>query len=366
MYGPDHITTDQLPGRTLSINGAEYLFCSGTSYLGISCNEAFRQCLLDGMQRYGTNYSSSRNSNLQLQVFDEVENYLAAYTGAAAALTMSSGYLAGQVVVQALKDEGRFLYAPGTHPAMWRSMADAPDDGRTHVEWVNQLLQEAPRLPDEHLILVCNSLDPLKAEKYTFDWVAALPDNKQITLIVDDSHGFGVTGDNGAGVYRQLRQLQSIRKMRLVVISSFGKAFGIPAGLILADSPFIEQLKSSPYFGGASPAVPAYLYAFLHSKSIFEEARQKLLANILYFRQRLACPELFSSFEDYPVFYTSSEALCPYLLQHRVFISSFRYPTPADAPITRVILNALHTPEDLNRLAALINQFKEKDTSIKT
>ena len=358
MFKPEHIVADHLPGRTLSINGAEYLFCSGTSYLGMACNKAFRACLLDGMQRYGTNYSSSRNSNLQLQVFSEAEDYLAAYTGAEAALTMSSGYLAGQVVVQMLKDEGRFMYAPGTHPAVWRSMADAPDASITYAEWVNRLLEEAPRLPDEHLILVCNSLDPLKAQKYTFDWVAALPEKKQITLIVDDSHGFGVTGEDGAGIYRQLQQLQSIRSIRLVVVSSFGKAFGIPAGLILADSTFIEQLKSSPYFGGASPAVPAYLYAFLRSKSIFAEARQKLFANILYFRQRLTYPGLFSFFEDYPVFYTSSEALCPYLLQHRVLISSFRYPTPADAPITRVILNSLHTPEDLNHLAALINRFK--------
>jgi len=357
MFKPEHIVADHLPGRTLNINGEEYLFCSGTSYLGISCNKAFRQCLLEDMERYGTNYSSSRNSNLQLQVFGEAENYLAAYTGAEAALTMSSGYLAGQVVVQLLKSEGRFIYAPGTHPAVWRSMADAPDGTITYAEWVKRLLEESPRLPDQHLIFICNSLDPLKVQNYDFGWVAALPENKQITLVVDDSHGFGVTGEDGAGVYRQLQQLQSIRSIRLIVVSSFGKAFGIPAGLILADRPFIEQLKSSPYFGGASPAVPAYLYAFLRSKSIFAEARQKLFANISYFRQWLTRPELFSFFENYPVFYTSSEALCPYLLQHQVFISSFRYPTPADAPITRVILNSLHTPEDLNRLATLINQF---------
>lgn len=357
MFDPKHITADHLPGRTLSINGEEYLFCSGTSYLGMACNEAFRPCLLEGMQRYGTNYSSSRNSNLQLKIFDEAESYLAAYTGAGAALTMSSGYLAGQVVVQTLKRAGRFMYAPGTHPAVWRSMADAPDASISYAEWVNQLLQKAPRLPDQHLILVCNSLDPLKAQNYTFDWVSALPENKQITLVVDDSHGFGVTGEDGAGIYRQLCLLQSIRSIRLVVVSSLGKAFGIPAGVILADRQFNEQFKGSTYFGGASPAVPAYLYAFLRSKSIFAEARQKLFANILYFRQRLARPELFNSFEDYPVFYTSSEDLCPYLLQHQVFISSFRYPTPADAPVTRVILNSLHTPEDLNHLATLINQF---------
>jgi 7-keto-8-aminopelargonate synthetase-like enzyme len=356
MFNPEErITADQLPGRTLHVNGREYLFCSGTSYLGISRNEAFLACLWEGLQRYGTNYSSSRNSNLQLQVFEEAEHYLTTYTGAEAALTMSSGFLAGQLVAQVLKDEGRFLYAPGTHPALWRSTADAPDASTPFGEWVNRMLQEIPALPDRHLILVCNSLDPLKAQNYSFDWVNALPKDKQITLIVDDSHGFGVTGADGAGIYSQLRGLPGIR---LVVVSSFGKAFGIPAGLILGDRQLIDQLRASSYFGGASPAVPAYLYAFLQSEAIFAEARQKLFTNILYFRQRLARPELFSFFEAYPVFYTSEEGLCPYLLQHQVLISSFRYPTPADAPITRVILNSLHTKVDLEKLTELINGFE--------
>ncbi|WP_242916251.1 aminotransferase class I/II-fold pyridoxal phosphate-dependent enzyme [Pontibacter liquoris] len=354
MIDPERITADQLPGRTLCVNGAEFLFCSGTSYLGISRSEAFQQSLLAGFERYGTNYSSSRNSNLQLQVFTEAEDFLASYTGAEAALTMSSGYLAGQLVVQTLQNEGRFLYAPGTHPALWRSMADAPYASVPFDEWVNLMLQQAPALPERQLILVCNSLDPLKAQNYSFDWVNKLPREKQITLIVDDSHGFGVTGENGAGIYPQLRGLQGIR---LVVVSSFGKAFGIPAGLILGDRQLITQLRASSCFGGASPAIPAYLYAFLHSQQLFEAAREKLFSNILYFRKRLQQPELFRFFEAYPVFYTSEEALSSYLLQNQVLISSFRYPTPADAPITRVILNSLHTTADLDRLTELINGY---------
>lgn len=352
--------TDQLPGRTLTADGKEFLFFSGTSYLGMSCNQEFRQHLQEGFRLYGTNYSSSRNSNLQLRVYHEAETYLAACTGAEAALTMSSGYLAGQALVQTLQDEGSFLYAPETHPALWRGKSDAPASDISYEEWVQQLLHELPALPDQHIVLVCNSLDPLKAKEHSFSWINALPQNKQITLIIDDSHGFGVTGKDGAGIYSLLGQVKQIDHIRLLVVCSLGKACGIPAGLILGDEKTIEKLKQSPYFGGASPATPAYLYALLHAGKVLSEARQRLFDNIEYFRQYLGKDTLFRSFNRYPVFSTSNEALCPFLMSHQIMISSFRYPTPADDPITRVVLSSLHTSEDIKRLANLINQFKHE------
>ncbi|MFD3000645.1 aminotransferase class I/II-fold pyridoxal phosphate-dependent enzyme [Pontibacter toksunensis] len=359
MSDSERVHADHMPGRTLTLNGEEYLYCSGTSYLGISCNEAFRECLAEGMQQYGTNYSSSRRSNLQLKVYEETERYLAAYTGVEAALTMSSGFLAGQLLVQTLQGSGHFVYAPGTHPALWRSPTDAPDAAQEFEEWVDWLLREMPAMQEQHIILFCNSLDPLQARNYSFDWLTSLPPEKQVTLVIDDSHGFGVTGKNGAGIYRQLQQVPHVR---LVVVTSFGKAFGIPAGVILGNEKLISLLKTSPYFGGASPAVPAYLFAFSRCQSVFAEARQQLLFNITYFRERLERPEMFNFFEHYPVFSTHRESLCSFLQQNKVLISSFRYPTPNHEPVTRVILNSLHTQEDLQRLTDLINKFSAAPT----
>ena len=354
MSAPGYLFADELPGRTLRVNGEAYLYCSGTSYLGISQDAGFRERLLEGMGRYGTNYSSSRNSNLQLQVFDEMESFFAAYTGAEAALTFSSGLLAGQVLVQALLGRGHFIYGPGTHPAVWRDTADAPEAGQVFEEWADGLLQEMMYRPEQHIVLVCNSLDPLHARNHSFSWLAALPPHKQYTLVIDDSHGFGVTGAEGAGIYGQLPMVPHVRP---IVVSSLGKAFGIPAGVILGDARLIAELRESPFFGGASPAVPAYLFAFLQSQEVYKAARRRLSENVALFKQRLDRPELFRFFGDFPVFCTDRHALCPYLQKRKVLISSFRYPTPAHDPITRVILNSLHTPGDMLHLTELINSF---------
>jgi 8-amino-7-oxononanoate synthase len=183
-----------------------------------------------------------------------------------------------------------------------------------------------------------------------------LPTDKQITLIVDDSHGFGVTGDSGAGIFGQLKaRLQP--NVQLVVASSMGKALGIPAGVVLGDKELIDKLRNSYYFGGASPAIPAYLYAFLQCESVFKEAREKLFSNIAYFLQHLERPAQFSYFDRYPVFGVPNHRLAAYLQEHGVIISSFRYPTPADDPITRIVLSSAHRVEDIQRLSELINQF---------
>ena len=88
------ITIDHLPSRTIQINGAEYLFFSGTSYLGMGHQPEFRAALMEGIDRYGTIFSASRNNNLQLKIYAEAEDFIAQWTDAEVALTVSSGFAA--------------------------------------------------------------------------------------------------------------------------------------------------------------------------------------------------------------------------------------------------------------------------------
>jgi 8-amino-7-oxononanoate synthase len=181
-----------------------------------------------------------------------------------------------------------------------------------------------------------------------------LPANKNITLLVDDSHGFGIIGKEGAGIFSELVDYKNIH---LIVISSFGKAFGIPGGVVLSDKQTIDNFKNNPFFGGSSPVIPAYLYAFLQSETIYKKEREKLFANIRMFESQISAFGLFSNFTNYPVFYTPQNKLCTYLKENQILISSFPYPSPEDTQITRVIINSLHTPQDINSLATSVMAF---------
>lgn len=350
--------TDHLPGSTLrTAAGREYLFCSGTGYLGVARSPAFAALLAEGLARYGTNYSSSRGSGIQLRIFAEAEAHLAAWAGTAGALTVSSGYLAGQMAVAALASAGRFEYAPGTHPAAWLAAHGAPAPAGPHAAWAENLLARLAAGAPAPVVVVSNSLDPLRLEPYDFAWAAHLPADRPITLLLDDSHGLGLTGRAGAGVATQLPALPP--NVRLVVVGSLGKALGVPGGAVLADAAFIAQLRGSPFFGASSPAVPAYLWAFLAAEraGLYTAARQRLGALVAQFAAAVGALGLFRHQLGFPVFYTAANALAPFLEARGILVSSFAYPTPADACITRVVLNALHTAADVVQVAAACQGF---------
>ena len=352
-------TISHLPNRFINLGEREYLFFSGTAYLGIPQNEQFRQVLVDAMQQYGTIFGSSRNGNLRLDIYEKAEVQLAAFANAPAALTLSSGMLAGQAVVNWLKttDETTVFYAPHTHPALWQSPdQQLPTD--SFNDWANKTFHKnQPSITqslNHSITIFSNSLDAVRSETYSFEWVNHLPTDIPITLVVDDSHGIGVLGERGNGIWTQIPNRPNVR---LIVTASLAKAMGLPGGVIFADSETIQAIRQTAFFGGCSPIPPAYLYAFTQAKAIYQQAEATLHRNIALAEQRLRPTELFRQAPGYPVFYTENDDLYPFLLKQGILIYSFAYPTAADKANTRIVISAFHEDSDIEQLASAVTEF---------
>ena len=340
---------DTAPGRSFQRDGKEWLYFSGTGYLGMAHNANFRKQLVNGLSLYGSNFGGSRLSNYQFQIFEKAEANFARWTGAESALTLSSGTLAGQLVANYIQNFGQLNLAPATHPALWGSSLPFRGNFR---DWAQEMIGLSFNC--EVLFLAANALDPLRLEAYDFSFLNQLNPNCKTTLILDDSHGIGVNGKNGSGIYCQMPQLAHIE---LIVIASLGKALALPGGIILSSKTIIDQIKSAPQFGGASPIIPAYLYAYLNSQSEYALARQSLKYNIELFKAFAAQVDLFKYYNQYPVFYTAEQKLAAYLAEHKILISSFSYPSPADSLINRIVINALHKSSDIEQLINLLEKF---------
>ena len=357
------MTIDHLPGRTLFLNSEEYLFFSGTSYLGIGHQTAFRESLMKGIMRYGTVFSASRNNNLKLDIYEKAESFIADWTSAEAALTVTSGLLAGQLAVQGLdRHHVRFIYAPSVHPAIWKEKPTFFFKDYEHFCDNITLVVAQENTP---VVICCNAIDPLKCTPYDFSWITQLPKNQDITLIIDDSHAIGIQNvpqstdaswQIGAGNYQNLKT-KTPSNVKLVVIASLAKALGIPGGVILGDEEIINRIRHNPLFVGASPIVPAYLYAFLNALDTYSSAHMRLMENIHLFKKlNVGLLSHFRFYDNYPVFYTASNDLHPFLLKQKTLISSFSYPNPNDIPITRVVLSALHTEGDIETLSQQLSK----------
>ncbi len=355
-------TIDHLPDRFITLDGQPYLFFSGTAYLGLPQHPAFRQLMTDAMNRYGTVFGSSRNGNLRLAVYEPAETQLASFASAPAALTLSSGMMAGQAVINWLKlpsawaDVSRpvtFVYAPHTHPALWHeptvSLPACP-----FSEWVAGL----PALLDSGdgpVAILVNSLDAVRSEAYFFDWMAGLPAHRPVTVVVDDSHGLGVPGHERRGIWQHLPKPAGVR---VVVTASLAKAMGLPGGVVLGDAETIRAVRHTAFFGGCSPIPPAYLDAFTRAGSLYGQARHQLERLIQLAETWLLPTGLFKQAPGYPVFYTDDDALYPFLLNEGICIYSFAYPTAADKANTRIVISAFHEPEDIERLGRAVGRYR--------
>ncbi|HDZ13794.1 hypothetical protein LCGC14_1072770 [marine sediment metagenome] len=341
---------DSFPGRTISIQGRTYLYFGGTAYLGLQTDSTFQNLFIENIKRFGTNYGASRKSNIKLSIFEEAERHLARQVGAKSCVTVSSGYLAGQLVAQSMTSKAhRFFYAPNAHSALY------PIKSKSYTTFtaLNIALREHLRVQNDIVpVVFLDAIDFSGCNYPDFTPLKMLPLDK-IILVVDDSHGIGIVGDNGGGVFSILNQLQI---KELLVCCSLGKGFGIQAGAVFGKVERISQLMDTSFFGGASPAAPAALATLLEAEQIYTENREQLHKHIARFQGSLKNPEKFNGMVGHPAFSFSDVQLTEYLEQEGIILTNFPYPEQHSQLMSRIVISAHHKDDDIDKLTTLLNE----------
>lgn len=343
-------TIDEFPDRTIAIDGKEYLYFGGTSYLGLQTDANFQSIFIKNIKKYGTAYSASRKSNIRISIFDEVDAHLAEIAGSESCVTMSSGYLAGQWVCNYFSQpDYQLYYAPNTHSALFRNQQEI---FQSWTELENAIQQHSNKTP----VLFLDSID-FHGDNYPeYNFLKNLP-LKDIILVVDDSHGIGITGENGGGSFKFL---QSLATKELLVSCSLGKGFGIQAGAIFGSNNMINALKNTQFFGGASPATPAALATLRDASSLITTKRIQLAENLSLFLKNISNRSLFVYAEGHPTFNFQNEILAIFLEENGIIVTNFRYPTENDSLMSRIVLSASHTNEDILKLCTILNTYTSK------
>ncbi|SHI99768.1 aminotransferase class I/II-fold pyridoxal phosphate-dependent enzyme [Pseudozobellia thermophila] len=341
---------NSFPGRVINIKGDAHLYFGGTAYLGLQTDAEFQEMFIKNVKRYGTNYGASRKSNVQVDIFDKAEAYLADLVGCPKALTLSSGYLAGQLISQTFRNKKHPLfYAPNTHAALYQTETKTYTTFTALNIAVREQLSTAKQ--SEPPVVFLDAIDFSGCNHPDFEALRTLPLGELI-LVVDDSHGIGIVGENGGGVYKTLRALQP---KELVVCCSLGKGFAIQAGAIFATQRRIDLLKATAFFGGASPASPAAMATLLDAHDLYAKKRRLLRENIDYFTKGLVHKKKFHFMPDHPAFTFSDVQLSEYLEAHHIVVTNFAYPDEDSQIMSRIVLSAAHEKKDIDHLLNCIN-----------
>ncbi|WP_417360373.1 aminotransferase class I/II-fold pyridoxal phosphate-dependent enzyme [Galbibacter sp.] len=339
---------DKFPSRVVQTDKGEYRYFGGTAYLGLQTRKDFIEHYTTNIIHYGTHYGASRASNVRFSIYDKAEQYLARYIGSESCLSLSSGYMASQLVSQYFSVTEHIVYrTPYSHD----SLAAA---GQLKVKDYEELKDALKRKRQEQkAVILLDSIDFMGLNYPDFKGLQSL-NLQDCIVVVDDSHGLGVVGPKGAGVFNRLLQLPL---GELIVCGSLGKGFGLQLGGVFGTKKRIEELRQTPIFGGSSPASPATLATLMESQYILERQREKLRSNLKQFCSLVKKPELFIHLGDHPTFTFMDEQLTTHLYDNRIIVTSFPYPTKESQLMSRIVISAFHTPRDIETLAEVINEY---------
>ncbi|MFC3880076.1 aminotransferase class I/II-fold pyridoxal phosphate-dependent enzyme [Algoriphagus namhaensis] len=343
---------DQRIDRFIHYQGKSYRYFSGTSYLGMGLSETFQEKVIEGIRIHGLSHGQSRSNNVRLSIYDEFESFFAVQAEADSAIVMSSGYLAGSAALQICMDADEVWVAPDTHPAILPTDL-IPDIQQSFESWQEECLEKSASLSSRKILILGNAVDPLTSRVHDYAWIAKIGAKHQLSILIDDSHAFGVLGKGIFGSYAKLKSLPA----EVLVSGSLGKGLGLPAGIILCSKAVQEKVLSLRIYGGASPCPPGYLYGFIHSQEVYASQRKKLSTNVkAFFEKTTKIPQIKGS-EAFPVFIYSEDHWAEKLEKALFITSSFPYPTASDPKINRIVVSAFHEAEDLDLLSAELEKL---------
>jgi len=332
-------TLDNTPGRTCLIDGKEFLFFSGYGYLGMNHVEEFIEAVKEGIDKYGVLFPSSRISNTRIGLYDDLENELSQLLRTEATVSFSSGFIAGQTIAQLLGIE--IFVAPGTHPAI-RIFTEDISNEEFH-EWSGRITNTINEIEEQEAVIALDSINIMSSAINDFSFLKDIDPEKKITVLVDDSHGIGILGNYGEGIVSILPQFDNVE---YIISYSLSKGFGIQGGAVSCSKLRADKIRQQPGFTASTAIPPAFIYAFLQSWDLHSIQRKKLSENIAYLKSK-ASPSFQNNY-DLPVFTT--DRIQKDFYDKGIIISSFAYPYPESAHVNRVVVNALHTHDDLDQL----------------
>lgn len=334
----------------IEIDGKEYLYFSGTSYLGIAQHTDFLDILANNLFVFGANHGQSRVNNIRLNVFDDFEEEFALSAGAPAAAVLSSGYLAGIAAWKSLYSElDQTWIAPDAHSAI------VPDHHTASVQfnfiqWKDWCLEQSEALSPQKILIIGNAVDPFHCDIHDYKWVKELGKKHEVSLLVDDSHAFGAFGNSIYGTYQSLAD----PSLNVLVSGSLGKGLGLPAGIILGEDTQINKIKATALFGGASASSPAHLQTFLEMEDLYLNRKSWLEDACGIFAQETATISQIHGSKYFPAFAYSDPTWAREFEKAGIITSSFPYPTVDSPSVNRIVISAYHELEDLMYINEII------------
>ena len=352
-------------GPHIKIDGKDYLLLSSNSYLGLCNDDRLKQAALDAIEKYGVGSGGSRLTTGSYEIHQKLEEEIAAFKGAEAALLFNTGYMANVGVISSIADKSWVIFSDRLNHA---SIVDGCRLSRAEIIVYNHcdatdLARKVQDHANRQALIVTDGLFSVDGDIAPLPAIVEIARKNNILLMVDDAHATGVLGLSGGGTADYFGLCGQID----IQMGTLSKALASEGGFVAGDKTLIDYLintaRSFIFSTALSPATIAVARKALEIVQTEPQLRDTLLANSAWFRAQLRAAGFDVAENEAPIISIVigapdlAVAFSNRLMERNIFVSAIRPPTvPAGTSRLRISMMATHTRKDL--LQAL-NHIKE-------
>ncbi len=352
------------PGTIMDYAGRRLINFSSNDYLGLAGEPFLREAAKQAIDTYGVGATASRLVCGTLTPHLLLEQQLAEFKRAEAALSFSSGYAAALGTLNALAGKkdviilDKLAHASLIDGARLSGAAlrvfphNDVEKLESHLQWARE------EHPYARVVVVTESVFSMDGDRAPLAEIVQIKDRYGALLLLDEAHAVGVIGPNGRGLAERLGVSGRID----IQMGTLSKALGVSGGYICGRRALIDWLINRARSFVYTTAPPAALAAaataaleFLESAA-GEARRKRLWENLKMLAAGLPpglTPAKLQS-AIVPVMLGEENAALEasrLFFERGFFIPAIRYPTVARGTARlRLTLSAAHLPEQIQAL----------------
>ena len=353
-------TLNSPQGSWLEVDGRQVLnFCSN-NYLGLANDARMVSAACEAAQRYGVGPAAVRSIAGTMDLHIKLEERMAAFKHAEAAITFQSGYCANLGTIQALVGKGDMIFSDELNHASIIDGCRLSGATIQRFEHCNpghlELVIKENEGRYEKALIISDGVFSMDGDIAPLDRLCEIAKAHDILLMVDDAHGEGVLGKGGRGIVDHF----GLHGQVDIEVGTFSKAFGVMGGVVAGSAVIIDWLRQRGRpFLFSSAMTPADVAACLAAVDILEESTQlveRLWANADYFKQGMAGIGFDIGNSQTPITPVIlgeaplAQQFSRELFEAGIFATSIGYPTvPKGRARIRVMISAAHSQADLDQ-----------------
>ena len=194
---------DSPQGVVINIAGRNYINFSSNDYLGLANHPDVVSSFQTATKEYGAGAGASHLVVGHQKPHHDLENALAKFTGRDRALVFSSGYMANLGILSALlsKDDA-VIQDKLNHASLidgaQLSSANFLRFKHNDLDHLRVQLDKTTVCPRK--ILAVDGVFSMDGDMSPLNQLSSICNDYDAALMVDDAHGFGWLGENGAGI----------------------------------------------------------------------------------------------------------------------------------------------------------------------